>query len=660
MPNRSHYLFATLFVFAVTLTTTAWANPRANAEDHFKQGVEFVEKGQYIRAIAKLEQAIGLNPEWRYYEPLAQAYEAQNEVDKAFDAYDKFLKKAGNKLPVARRNEVRKIMDALQVRKDQQANQAEAQMRYQKGAKLQQEGRLELAIIEFEAAYDLSGEYFIKRNIAAIELALGNKARALSEFQKYLQMGKDKVSQQDRAAVEAQIRQLQKELKAEESLKGAKDDIKKARAYINRSDFEGAYKLLEKSYKIYQYYDTLQYMGKASAERKHYRRAIYFYNGFLAMGGQQIPAATVQSIQAEVTRLMPFAQDEERRDQAAMLAEKGKGQMAQRDHSGAMLSFEQAYRFSPSYPYLKLIAEAAEALDHPGKALSHYERYLTDGDNNLSAAEKETIRKLIAALQAKLEDRNSEAVAKEHFEQGMAAYNAKNYEVAVTHFEAAYNNASNHFFLNWYAESEAGLGNYEKALALYQLYLEEGSEKLKPTTRARTERRMEQLKQKIQSVQIADVPKDMETQLSDLIALGPAGQGAQMNDDVTPEPMSPVGSSPQVKKRVWTWVALGVTLAATATAATTGGLAKYKRNEIENKCPNNKCPIEYMDGALKWEQQANNLVLVRNISIGVGAAAFTSFVVLAIVEPKIWAKKELALTPNLGTGYAGLSFQRSF
>jgi hypothetical protein len=85
---------------------------------------------------------------------------------------------------------------------------AEAARRYDMGLKLYAEGEFRQAVIEFERSYKITSDYRVLYNIGQVRIQLGNYARATVALNDYLKQGGDKISEDRRKAVEADLEML--------------------------------------------------------------------------------------------------------------------------------------------------------------------------------------------------------------------------------------------------------------------------------------------------------------------------------------------------------------------------------------------------------------------------------------------------------------------
>jgi hypothetical protein len=85
---------------------------------------------------------------------------------------------------------------------------AEAARRYDLGLKLYAEGEFRLAVIEFERTYQITSDYRVLYNIGQVRIQLGNYAKAIGALNDYLKGGGDKISEDRKKAVQADLDML--------------------------------------------------------------------------------------------------------------------------------------------------------------------------------------------------------------------------------------------------------------------------------------------------------------------------------------------------------------------------------------------------------------------------------------------------------------------
>ena len=85
----------------------------------------------------------------------------------------------------------------------------EARTRFKKGLALTAAGKVAEALVEFQGAYDLSPNWKILYNVGQCSKHVGDHARALAAFERYLAEGRDQVQKPRRAEVEKEIAELE-------------------------------------------------------------------------------------------------------------------------------------------------------------------------------------------------------------------------------------------------------------------------------------------------------------------------------------------------------------------------------------------------------------------------------------------------------------------
>ncbi len=104
------------------------------------------------------------------------------------------------------------------------ANLLDAGQHYDAGLKLYAEGEYPLAVIEFDRAYELVPDYRVLYNIGQVRLQLANYARAHRALTQYLKEGADRIAEERRASVMADLQMLASRtatLKVETNVNGA-------------------------------------------------------------------------------------------------------------------------------------------------------------------------------------------------------------------------------------------------------------------------------------------------------------------------------------------------------------------------------------------------------------------------------------------------------
>jgi tetratricopeptide (TPR) repeat protein len=275
-----------------------------------------------------------------------------------------------------------------------------------------------------------------------------------------------------------------------------------------------------------------------------------------------------------------------------------------------------------------------------------------------------------------------ENLAKNHYLAGKSYYQQGRYTEAIREFEEAHRLSNRPELLYNIAQAYEKLGNLEQAVKFLEQYLEAPD----LSNRVAAEEHLKNLKArlKVTGIQITcneldaivllDGDEIGRTPLRGNLLVKPGFHDVKVTKKgyisysafVTVSPgqvvvvkaqlkviqarSEPIGgaegstdySDTHRRKRIWTWVALGVTGAAAVTAGVTGGLALSKANEAQTK------DDEAADSA-------RTLALVSDITMGVAVAGAVATVVLFFVEGRSAERPRSALLPVIGPGTVGLS-----
>jgi hypothetical protein len=264
------------------------------------------------------------------------------------------------------------------------------------------------------------------------------------------------------------------------------------------------------------------------------------------------------------------------------------------------------------------------------------------------------------------------ADASQLFEQGLELIEQARYEEAAIAFKTAYELAPNYKVLYNVGEAERLVGHHARALEAYSRYLTEGADEIDEERASYVRERVAELTQQVGQIQVKcavpgavvliddrpqgqtplDQPRTVDAGQREVVVVKDGQElhremvfvgGAQLVwvvVDLEPEPdlapvvvptPAPSGEAPAPAasaveeppvepgdpRLVWTWVALGATVAAGATAAVTGNLALSEAREIDLRCEGNTCPGSLADDA----DRAERLALTADIrSVSVRAA----------------------------------------
>ena len=288
--------------------------------------------------------------------------------------------------------------------------------------------------------------------------------------------------------------------------------------------------------------------------------------------------------------------------------------------------------------------------------------------------------------------------ARVHFDQGVKLYEDGQYEQAAIAFARAYEIKPSYKILFNIGQAEAELEHYALALDAFTRYLAEGGAEVPPERVQLVKSEVERLnvlvgmvniqcaiegaKIRIDNETIGETPiagpffvdigkhevvvskgQDellreivrvaggqtitLEVGLEQAAAVAPAdgGESEPAQEAAEPEPKDEGG-----KKRVWTWVALGVGAAVGIAGGAVGGAAMARKNSLEEECAGNHC-LQSSKGEADAIRTMN---LTADILYGVAGAAAVTALILFFVEPDDEPQAAVAVTPAVTAAGAGL------
>lgn len=275
----------------------------------------------------------------------------------------------------------------------------------------------------------------------------------------------------------------------------------------------------------------------------------------------------------------------------------------------------------------------------------------------------------------------SENMAKNHYLAGKSYYQQGRYTESIREFEEAHRLSSKPELLYNIAQAYEKLGNLAQAVKYLEQYLEAPD----LSNRMAVEEHLKNLKARLKVTGIQVTCKELDaivlldnneigrTPLRGNLLVKPGFHEVKVTKKgyisysafVTVSPgkvvvvraqlkpiqaaSGPIGGEAATdytdtskRKRLWTWVALGVAGAAAVTAGVTGGLALSEADKAQTK------DDEAADSA-------RTLALVSDITLGVAVAGAVAAVVLFFVEGRSAERPKSALIPVIGPGTVGLS-----
>lgn len=282
--------------------------------------------------------------------------------------------------------------------------------------------------------------------------------------------------------------------------------------------------------------------------------------------------------------------------------------------------------------------------------------------------------------------------ARAQFDRGMELYDAGQCEEAAIAFERAYELKPSYKILYNSAQAENECGNYARALEVYRRYLDEGGDEISTERIAQVRTEIERLETLVGAlvvncdeagaVVMVDGRRVGETPLAGpvTVRLGEREvvvklDGREIHREVVrvaggeqveirvaaaggepePEP-GPDGGEQQGPKRVWTWVFLGVGAAAGITGGVIGGVSLKQTDDFIGECGDHSC-----DTSRESERDdIKRLSLSADILYGVAGAMVLTGVILFFVEPGDEGEEQVALTPAVQPGGAGVALTGRF
>ncbi len=302
--GRMRLFIVTLVLTATfTFTSNVRSDDKDKADRHFKDGVAFLEKGQYERASYHLDKAYSFDANWEYLEYIAKTWSALDDYQNAVHALDAYLEKGGDKIPAKKRKWAKGVLERLEEISSNQVNNEEAQAHLEKGKELYRQHRYEKAAIELEQAYDLSPNWEFLELMGKIEAALKNYDRAVEVYKKFLSLSGDNISQVRKKAAKKDLENLETLIKLEEDRKEAPTHYKRGKTQLEMGQYKEAARSLELAYRLYPNWKYLEDIGEALAGARSYRRAVNAYRTFLIKGSGKISEETQTGVLYKIAAL---------------------------------------------------------------------------------------------------------------------------------------------------------------------------------------------------------------------------------------------------------------------------------------------------------------------------------------------------------------------
>jgi hypothetical protein len=302
---------------------------------------------------------------------------------------------------------------------------------------------------------------------------------------------------------------------------------------------------------------------------------------------------------------------------------------------------------------------------------------------------------------------NTDSEAKSAFEEGKVAFDTKKFSEAADAFRKANRLKPNWKLLFNISQCEAAAKRYGLAVETFESYLAEGGDEISLERRDEVLAELKRLRGMVGSldvrapegcVVVVDNIERGKTPLSGhvLMAAGKEHRvqitrlngtlldrmirlsGGQVLLVEVEDKAEPLAHKPEPKPEVEPleeetgsvlkteekrllktvgWVTVGVSGALLVGGAVTGAMALSLDDDLEKVCPGNVC----LPGLEEDRDRLDTLTVTTDVLLGIGVAAAVAGVVMLIVDSQRGEKdKNTAFVPNVGPGYAVLSFGRRF
>jgi tetratricopeptide (TPR) repeat protein len=468
---------------------------KKRAASHFKQGVRFKKAGQHEQAAYAFEQALDLFSNYKIYYSLAGSLIAIGRAEKALNAYESYLKEGGSKIDGAKRSEVTREVERLRIVVAQDAGKKKAREHYAEGRGFFTSEQYERAMVEFEKAYRLDTNYKYLYTIGKTAIEVGDNAKAIKAFRKYLASGGSAIGGSKRKSVERDLAQLESQANDASNREKAREHYQRGIDLYSQRQYESSAKELKMAYKLHPNSKILYRIGLAEGQAENFEIAIRAYKKFLMDGGREIPSERRDEVKAEIARLSELAGRATDRKMSSVHYSKGKTLAGKNQHKSAVLEYEKAYDLYPSFRILYTWAKSESMIGNGAKAILNYNLYLQSGGSEITPDRKLRVENEVARLESLQKEVENKKRAKEHYKQGLAYRDKGKYEKAAVEFKASYDLYQNYKILYELGKSYVKSDNAEVAIETLDRYLEEGGRDIDDKRRAKVEKEIDQLGQ---------------------------------------------------------------------------------------------------------------------------------------------------------------------
>jgi tetratricopeptide (TPR) repeat protein len=109
-------LLAAVVPLVLAVSSSALAQPSAEAEVHFKRGVSLYQETDFKAALVEFKRAYELSHKWQLLYNVAQAEYQTRDYAAALSSFETFLREGGERIPKARRGEIEQEIARLRMR----------------------------------------------------------------------------------------------------------------------------------------------------------------------------------------------------------------------------------------------------------------------------------------------------------------------------------------------------------------------------------------------------------------------------------------------------------------------------------------------------------------------------------------------------------------
>lgn len=259
----------------------------------------------------------------------------------------------------------------------------------------------------------------------------------------------------------------------------------------------------------------------------------------------------------------------------------------------------------------------------------------------------------------------SKEEAKAAFKQGRAAFDAGDYQTAITHWKQSYaDDCTAHALLYNIALAYEGLDDASQAVVFHKAYLDRQKD---AADREQVLQRIESLERQIAENEGEKSATSQQTTSEPTVEQtatdgGPTQPNTQGSGSVKPVNMQDVSTKSDESSHpapIAPWVMVGVGGAVMVASGVLLGIGANDVSDAEAKCPNRKC-----ESGSKTIQEGNTgltMMMVGGLGLGVGAVAVVGGLTWYFVAKPSSNGRRAATTvyPTVGRGFIGLGVSGS-